>query len=263
LTVSARESINSNRHRLIEAKSRGFNLIHPVPPSASYSPRGDESVIDRYLDDASGLDINVMYDMRHSFTDLSLVEDQVRKYRSKAAILVWYTADEPDGPGLPLDSAVKARDLIHRLDPYHPVALVQNCYDHHFQSYASGADILLTDVYSIALNPAYSKKWSTEVTETFGCSGCDGCRGDFYDLPRRIDAWKQRLRIMGNARTTPIWLVPQAFDDQGEEFWWRVPEGREAVVQIILGINHGVMGSCAWLASSATDDLLNVSSSGD
>jgi hypothetical protein len=183
----------------------------------------------------------------------------VLKYRSKASILVWYTSDEPDGPGLPLGSTSAARNLIRDLDPYHPTALVLNCLNYHFRSYASGTDILLTDIYSIALNPAYSKKWSTEVTDTFGCSGCDGCRGDFYDLPKRIDSWRERIRLMGRSRTMPIWIVPQAFDDHGEEFWWRVPEGREALLQVVLGINHGIMGSCAWLASSATTDLLGVS----
>jgi hypothetical protein len=187
------------------------------------------------------------------------VEEQVVKYRSKPAVHIWYTSDEPDGPGLPLDSTIAARDLIRRLDPYHPTALVLNCYDHNFAAYSAGTDILLTDVYSIAMNPSYSKKWSTEVTSTFGCSGCDGCRGDFYDLPKRIDEWRERIRVMGRSRTMPIWVVPQAFDDQGEEFWWRVPEGKEALVQVVLGINHGVMGSCAWLASSATEDLLAVS----
>lgn len=63
---------------------------------------------------------------------------------------------------------------------------------------------------------------------------------------------------MGRSRTLPIWVVPQAFDDHGEVFWWRVPTGQEGAVQIVLAFDHGAMRHCAWLASSATPDLLNV-----
>lgn len=186
------------------------------------------------------------------------MEDQVRQFRSKPSLLLWYTSDEPDGPTLPLDSTIQARDLIRRLDPYHPVALVLNCYDHHFKPYTTGTDILLVDVYSIAHNPIWSKKWSTEVTPTFGVSGCDGCQGNFYDLTRRLEEYRQRIKVMGRSRTMPMWVVPQGFDDHGDEFWWRIPAGDEVAVQILMGLNHGVMGHCAWLASSASEEILKV-----
>lgn len=172
---------------------------------------------------------------------------------------MWYIADEPDGPPTPLDSVARAAELIRSLDPYHPTAVVLNCRDHHWSAYTSGVDILLADVYSIALNPIWSKNWSTPITPTFGASGCDGCIGNFYDLTSRLDEWRERARVEGRRRKLVHWVVPQAFNDHGEEFWWRVPEGVEEAVQIILAWNHGAMGHCAWLASSATPDLLNVS----
>lgn len=134
-----------------------------------------------------------------------------------------------------------------------------NCFDYNFASYVKGTDILLVDVYHIAVNTGFSKRWSTPVTSTFGCSGCDGCIGAFTDLSDRIDTWSSRLEIMGKKRDIPIWVVPQAFDDHGDEFWWSRPEGKEVAVQTVLAVNHGVLGHCAWLASSAGPVILSVS----
>lgn len=222
----------------------------------------------KYMRHAEELGLGVMYDMRHSrstprptltsgFTSLDLVEEQVKRFKDDPALWVWYTADEPDGPSLPLDSTIKARNLIRRLDPYHPVALVFNCNDYYFEPYARGADILLVDVYHIAVNTAWSKKWSTVVNSTYGCGGCDECVGNYADLSGRIDTWSKRLRIMRS--TAPIWVVPQGFDDGGDEFWWRSPTGDEVVVQTVLGVIHGVKGHCAWHAESASEDIMQVS----
>ena len=192
-------------------------------------------------------------------TDPVIIAAQVESFRHRKNLLLWYTSDEPDGPSLPLDTTTVARSITRHLDPYHHTALVLNCYDHHWTEYTRGTDIVLADVYSIAMNPIWSKKYGTEVTEDFGCSGCDECKGSPYDLPNRIDAWTDRARLSGRARTLPIWVVPQAFEDHGDEFWWRIPTGAEGAVQILLAFNHGAMGHCAWLASDTTQDLLGVS----
>lgn len=47
--------------------------------------------------------------------------------------------------------------------------------------------------------------------------------------------------------------------DNGDEFWWRVPTGDEGACNVMLGVNHGIMGSCAWNSAGTTPDLLNVS----
>ncbi|KAI9637438.1 uncharacterized protein MKK02DRAFT_36418 [Dioszegia hungarica] len=249
----------TNAQRLDRAHSLGSNMIHPVPPGKTYQPDGP-AAINAYFDRAEELGLWIMYDMRHALLDLASIEEQVLAFRDRPNLLTWYIADEPDGPPTPLDAVIKARDLIHRLDPYHPISLVLNCNDHYWTAFTAGTDILLADVYSIAINPIYSKKWSTPVTPTFGASGCDGCQGNFYDLADRLDSWEEKKRVTGRKRDLVTWVVPQAFDDQGEEFWWRVPEGREEAVQVILAWNHGVMGHCAWLASSSTPDLLNNAS---
>jgi hypothetical protein len=197
--------------------------------------------------------------LTEALLDLASIEAQVIAFRDRPNLLTWYIADEPDGPPTPPDTTLKIRNLIRRLDPYHPISLALNCHDHYWTEYTAGTDIVLADVYPIAVNPIFSKRWSTPVTSTFGASGCDNCSGNLYDLTTRLDVWEERKRILGRKRDLVTWVVPQAFDDQGEEFWWRVPSGDEGAAQIILAWNHGVMGHCAWLASSATSDLLQVS----
>lgn len=197
--------------------------------------------------------------IRPGYQNLTLVGPQIEEFRSRKGLLVWYTGDEPDGPVTPLNSTVSARDLIRSLDPYHPITLVLNCADHYWTEYSSGADILMLDPYPIAVNTAFSKKWSTPVTYDFGVPGCDGCLGTMYDIPNRIDDYTNRARVMGRKREMPLWIVPQMFNDWGDEFWWRPPTGDEGAVQVVTAWNHGVKGHCAWIASSAGNDLLYVS----
>jgi len=192
------------------------------------------------------------------FANLTLVKPQIEEFRSRKSLLVWYTGDEPDGPPTPLNTTKDTRDLIHSVDPYHPVALVLNCADYHWTEFSSGADILLADPYPIALNGAFSKRWSTPITYDYGVSGCDGCMGSFYDITNRIDDWKNRARLSDKARDMPLWIVPQMFSDHGDEFWWRAPEGDEGAVQVVLAWNHGVTGHCAWYFSTAGVDVLYV-----
>ena len=189
-------------------------------------------------------------------TDLANVQRQIESFRDHPALLTWYISDEPDGPGIPPSAIRAAHDLAHHLDPYHPTSLVLNCRDYHFTSYAV-TDIVMLDVYHIALNAAWSKKYNTPITPHFGASGCDGCNGTFCDVVNRVEEARERLAAMGRARTS-IWLVPQGFDDHGEEFWWRVPMGSEVAAQVVLGVIHGITGVIGWLASSATDDIMNV-----
>jgi hypothetical protein len=54
-------------------------------------------------------------------------------------------------------------------------------------------------------------------------------------------------------------MVPQAFDDGQQEFWYRVPSGDEEAVQTVIAFNHGAMGHCAWNSEYSTPDILSVS----
>ena len=151
-----------------------------------------------------------------SYQDPVAVSTQVNSLKHRKNLLLWYTADEPDGPGDPLTATRAAYDLIYELDGYHPVSIALNCADHFFEDYVSGADIILPDVYMIGNNVTFSTKYNTPCTKYFGCCGCDNCEGRFEDISKRLDETRTRLRILGWEKTKFIWAVTQAFG--GEEY---------------------------------------------
>jgi len=73
------------------------------------------------------------------------VTEQVDRIKSYPKLLLWYTGDEPDGWGDPLEVTVKSSNLIKSLDGgdgkggagYHPVSLVLNCQDYYFRFFLS------------------------------------------------------------------------------------------------------------------------------
>lgn len=83
---------------------------------------------------------------------------QVTSVSKRKNLLLWYTADEPDGPSDPVSAVVESRALIEELDGggLHPVSLSLNCADHHFDAYAAGGNVILADPYPIGINPTYS-----------------------------------------------------------------------------------------------------------
>jgi hypothetical protein len=72
--------------------------------------------------------------------DSASVTTEVNRIKSRPNLLLWYTADEPDGTSDPLTATVTSRNLIQSLDGgdgnggagYHPVSLVLNCENFHF-----------------------------------------------------------------------------------------------------------------------------------
>lgn len=198
------------------------------------------------------------------------VTEQVNLIKSRPNLLLWYTADEPDGTSDPLNATQTAYDLIYSLDGYHPVSLVLNCQDYHFADYSAGADVLLQDPYMIGNNVTFSNEWKTVCDEDFGCCGCDNCNGTFRDISLRVDSFSERLGMLGKSRGTAVWSVPQAFGSG--EYWTRTPTGQEWVVQVssyvsllfsiliylfisqtVLSINHGALGIIPWTDPTPAD----------
>ena len=130
----------------------------------------------------------------------SAVISQVNHIKHRPNLLVWYTADEPDGTSDPLDATLKASNLITSLDGgdgnggagYHPISLVLNCENYYFTSvpsflmiltstdffllliqsnYASGIDIVMQDTYMIGNNVTFSSVYKTVCTEGYGDCG--------------------------------------------------------------------------------------------
>jgi len=146
-----------------------------------------------------------------SYQNVAELASQINTLKSFPNLLLWYTADEPDGPGDPLEATKVAYDLIHYLDGYHPVSIALNCDDHFFEEYVLGADIILPDVYMIGNNATFSTKYHTPCTNDFGCCGCDNCQGRFQDISERMDEASRRLKVLGWDKSKYLWGVTQAF----------------------------------------------------
>ena len=180
-----------------------------------------------------------------TYKNLSAVEEEVTQIRSRKNLLLWYTADEPDGWGDPVDATGLAYDKIYDLDGYHPVSLVLNCQDYEFEAYAAGTDIVMQDVYPVGINARYSTVWDTECTRDYGDCGCDNCVGELEDVSRRVDEFRDRMKVLGWERTKAVWTVPQAFG--GSLYWSRIPTEKEWVVQSLLAVTHGALGSSCYV----------------
>lgn len=89
---------------------------------------------------------------------------QVLSARKRRSLLLWYTADEPDGTSDLLAGPQSAAERINELDHgYHPVSLVLNCFDWYFEKYTAGSDIVLQDTYPVGINATWSTQYDTEV----------------------------------------------------------------------------------------------------
>lgn len=131
--------------------------------------------------------------------------------RTRTNLLLWYTADEPDGSSDDVNAAQSAYHLIHSTDGYHPVSLALNCADYDFSGYSAGADIIVSDVYMIGNDVQMSGKYHTACTPDFGCCGCDNCEGAYGDISKRLDSYRARLHTLGWDKTKSLWSVTQAF----------------------------------------------------
>jgi len=192
-----------------------------------------------------------MYDMRWTFKNTSLITQQINTLKMRKSVLLWYTADEPDGQQDPLDSPSIAYDLIKKLDPYHPTSLVLNCGNFHYGEYTQGTDIILTDPYPVAMNASWSNQWNTVCNTTYGDCGCDNCNGNFRDVSDRLEKFKSYQHWLSNAPLgkagsppKSFWGVPQVFG--GSEYWVRPPTAKEEMVMVWLMINHGAKGIVGW-----------------
>ncbi|KAI7552295.1 hypothetical protein KC331_g1978 [Hortaea werneckii] len=195
-------------------KELGFNAINPV---CAYPDGG-------------------LTDLFNWVNSIPLVKDD--EY-----FLSWYTADEPDGTEDALNSTSLTYDLLKREDPYHPTSLVLNCYNFHFDEYASGADYIMTDPYTVGINATWSRRWNTTVNETYGDCGCDDCVGELRDVSRRLDAFFNYQDWLGKSQK-PLWAVLQG--SIREDYWARDPTIEETWAMQVLSFIHKAKAIMSW-----------------
>ena len=226
---------NSSVDTLNDFASRGYNVIHIVATGDLGNTPFPWDEFEPYLERADELGLYFQYDVRWDPSDLSNMIELVGRMKTHPSMLLWYTGDEPDGKGNPINSTGIAYDTIRSIDlNYHPVSLCLNCYDFYYKEYAAGADIILTDVYPIAVNTSWSNQYDTVCNATYGCCGCDDCSGRFEDISDRLDHFAYFDDIIGWPKTH--WGAPQAFGNQS--YWTGSPTGDEEVVMTMLSINH-------------------------
>lgn len=139
---------------------------------------------------------------------LALLKSEVLAFKDHPALLSYYINDEPDGQGRPPAILEAAYQLIHELDPYHPVSIVfmmpQKAND-----YKNTMDIAMTDPYPI---PGPADKVMDDLTQ--------------YTTAYQYEK--------------SVWLVPQAFG--GQEMWNREPTGAEIRLMTYMGLIGGAKG---------------------
>jgi hypothetical protein len=231
--------------------SHGFNTINIVPDGGLPDQSYPISSLSKYWDRLDELNLFNIYDMRFAFQNSTRISEQVELWKNRSSLLMWYTADEPDGWVYALNSTKLAYDLLRSLDPYHPVSLVLNCQDFYYEEYSSGADLIWQDAYPVGINATYSIKWNTPCNETYGDCGCDNCIGSLSDVSMRLDDIQAYQSALPYSLQKPTWSVLQAFGEQ--DYWPRLPTVAEILNMMILSVNHGAKGITYWIYPSTND----------
>jgi hypothetical protein len=137
---------------------------------------------------------------------LEILRNEVIAFRDHPALLSWYMNDEPDGQGRPPAVLEKAYQVIHELDPYHPISVVF-MLPSKFSLYRNCMDIAMTDPYPV---------------------------------PGPLNMVEQFVKQMNKdfRHEKSIWLVPQAFG--GQEMWAREPTPKEIRLMTYLGLVNGI-----------------------
>eukprot|EP01116_Phalansterium_solitarium_P001734 TRINITY_DN11544_c0_g1_i1.p1 TRINITY_DN11544_c0_g1~~TRINITY_DN11544_c0_g1_i1.p1 ORF type:complete len:716 (+),score=222.72 TRINITY_DN11544_c0_g1_i1:100-2148(+) len=209
-------------------------LMNGMTTVLPYRPYGaPTSDFMQFMDACAAMKFTVILDMSaegplpESPTKWALIKQIVAAVQNHSALLGYYIADEPDGPGTGLNASVllDVKNFINQLDPYHPTILVLNCWP-SAPRYASATDIMMTDPYPIGLQQQV---------------GCDTCGGTVLDVGLRAQHYRQQL-----SPSQPLWMVLQAFSGCCEH-WSRDPTAREERVMTYLSLVNRATGLLYFL----------------
>lgn len=233
--------------------SQGFNTISIVPDGGLPDQSYPTAELAHNWDHMDALNLFNIYELRFAFQNATRIREQVALWQHRTTLLMWYTADEPDGWGYPLNSTAQAYAQLRALDPYHPVSLALNCQNFHYAAYSAGADIVLEDAYPVGINGSWSVKWNTPCNTTYGDCGCDHCDGALADVASRLDDLQSYQRYLDGPASgpKPTWAVIQVFGAQ--DYWARLPSVEEVRNMMVLAVNHDAKGLTYWLYPSTAE----------
>ena len=84
--------LTENPNNMATFKDYGYNVLHIVPAGGlGYN----FTQLDEWLDEAQRVGLWIMYDMRWTYQNSSLVKWQINRLKARPNLLLWYTADEP------------------------------------------------------------------------------------------------------------------------------------------------------------------------
>lgn len=146
---------------------------------------------------------------------IALLKSEILAFKDHPALLSWYINDEPDGQGRAPELLEKAYNLIHEIDPYHPIAIVF-MMPSKFHEFSKTMDIAMTDPYPIP---------------------------NSVDIRGYLQQMNQDFKYQKS-----IWLVPQAFG--GQEMWSRESTPKEIRVMTYLGLLEGAKGIQYYVRST-------------
>lgn len=220
MPVGFYSSLNGRNFDFLRSEvTQGINLYSP------YHNITEDNRADRmaYLDLCAQLGIKVNYNVcslagsqgvglnikATQEEKLAALREEILRVKDHPALLSYYIADEPDGQGVSPEVLKRSYDLIHELDPYHPVSVVI-ISSLPARRYADTYDIIMADPYPIPNGPASSAS----------------------DMIREI---YEQMRY-----EKAVWLVPQVFG--GGEIWTREPSAREVRAMVYGSVLEGARG---------------------
>lgn len=228
---------------LTDLSKQGFNILHHVPDISTAPNTGyPEDYIDQ-LREAADLGIWVMHDMRWTWQNTTLLQDQLERIKDVPNLLTWYTGDEPDGLTADPQSFYSSTRMVREIDSrYHVLSTALNCADFYFEEYSRDIDVVLSDPYPVGLFSADTHRsiYSTPCNLTYGCCGCDNCpTSSVLDVVARLDRVRAHAAILG--RKPGVWIIPQGFGSS--EHWPSSPNpDEELAIQVIaLGVTQGAV----------------------
>lgn len=184
---------------------KGFNMISP------YQRIEKKTLKERrkYMDRCAALGMKVNYNLcsiaggggvgsdRQRIPEAELeklLRKEIETFKDHPALLSWYISDEPVGQGMAVEKLEKAYNLIKKLDPYHPVAVVFMT-PKKSRKFAHIFDIAMADPYPIP-------------------------QGNILDVGKTAYYLSNEYFLEKSS-----WIVPQAFG--GGEWWEREPTANE------------------------------------
>jgi hypothetical protein len=183
---------------------------------ASGGPDDDtETLLNRAAELGLGVMMHLPQFLR-GVNDFESIKATVSRFKNHPALFAWYAADEPEGYGDTPELQLRVKEMIHEIDPRHPVVVLNNT-PAVFAAYAATCDVQMADPYPIP-----------------------------YASVRMVAEWTEALRRGVNDRH-PVWMCLQTHNlGQYGLAKGRYPTPQELRCMAYLALIHGAKGIAWW-----------------